>query len=240
MVNEISVGNISVSCFQSIEDVIKHVILNNDKVKPGVAIAINPEKIILSKNNDEMKEVITKATLRYPDGMGVSYVMSKKLGKKVARIPGCELWEQLLLASGKYNVPVFIVGASEAVVLLTYQKLIEQGVNVVGYQNGYFDSSTREKVIHRIKESGAKIVSVALGSPKQEYFMFECRKIVPDAFFMGVGGTYDVFTGNVKRAPSLFIKCKCEWLYRLLSQPTRVGRQLNLLKYIMLYLRGKL
>jgi UDP-N-acetyl-D-mannosaminouronate:lipid I N-acetyl-D-mannosaminouronosyltransferase len=240
MNNNVLVGGVEVSAFNSIDDVIDNAILSDTGVIPGVGIAINPEKIMSAMESEELYNLLAKATLKYPDGIGVSYVMNKKLKREVARVPGCELWEQLMKKSVHNNVPVFLVGASENVLQKTKAKLVEQGVNVVGVANGYFQKSDELTLIDKINKSGAKIVSVALGSPKQEYFMFECQKVIPDAYFMGVGGTYDVFTGNVKRAPLLFRRARCEWLYRLLSQPTRIGRQINLLKYIGLYITGKL
>jgi UDP-N-acetyl-D-mannosaminouronate:lipid I N-acetyl-D-mannosaminouronosyltransferase len=240
MNNNVFVGGVEVSAFKSIEDVIDNAILSDAGVIPGVGIAINPEKILSAMESEELFHLLAKATLKYPDGIGVSYVMNKKLKREVARVPGCELWEQLMKKSVHNNVPVFLVGASEIVIQKTKAKLVGEGVNVVGVANGYFQKSDELALIDKIHYSGAKIVSVALGSPKQEYFMFECQKVIPDAYFMGVGGTYDVFTGNVKRAPLLFRRARCEWLYRLLSQPTRIGRQANLLKYVGLYFMGKL
>ncbi|WP_139766913.1 WecB/TagA/CpsF family glycosyltransferase, partial [Salmonella enterica] len=84
----------------------------------------------------------------------------------------------------------------------------------------------------RIHASGAKIVTVAMGSPKQELLMRDCREVHPHALYMGVGGTYDVFTGHVKRAPKIWQNLGLEWLYRLLSQPRRITRQMRLLRYL--------
>jgi len=240
MIKNVLIGGIKVSAFKSINDVIDNAILSNSGVISGVGIAINPEKIMSAKKNEDLNELLAKATLKYPDGIGVSYVMSKKLKIEVARVPGCELWEQLMRKSVHKQIPVFLVGSSEETLQKTKQKLIDLGVNIVGAANGYFNESEQFKLIETIKKSGAKIVSVAMGSPKQEYFMFQCKDVVPDIFYMGVGGTYDVFTGNIKRAPFLFRKIGCEWLYRLLSQPTRIGRQINLMTYVWLYLTGKL
>jgi len=240
MTNEVIIGGVKVQPFDSIESLIETTILVDGQVKPNVAIAINPEKIITAQSNPALMSILNQATLRYADGVGVSYVMSRKLDKPVARIPGCELWEALMYASAANKEPVFLVGASESVITNTKDKLINNDVNVIGYQNGFFDKNNPLELINNIKLSGAKIITVALGSPAQELFIFECTKHIPDAFYMGVGGTYDVFTGNVKRAPCFFRKIRCEWLYRLLSQPTRIHRQINLLKYIQLYLLGKL
>ena len=101
-----------------------------------------------------------------------------------------------------------------------------------GTQDGYFTPDQRQALFERIHASGAKIVTVAMGSPKQEILMRDCRQVHPDALYMGVGGTYDVFTGHVKRAPKVWQNLGLEWLYRLLSQPSRIKRQLRLLRYL--------
>ncbi|MGO2181137.1 MAG: WecB/TagA/CpsF family glycosyltransferase [Pseudoalteromonas nigrifaciens] len=240
MKNKVSVGGIDIVAYSSIEELISTSILTTEKVLPGMAVAINPEKIIAAKDDPNVMAILQSATLCYPDGIGVSYVMSKRSKTKVARIPGCEFWEQLMISSVKQQVPVFLLGAKQETVLQASDKLKALGVNVVGYKNGYFTKEQQQSVIDEIVSSGAKIVSVALGSPRQELFIFECMKFAPDTFFMGVGGTYDVFTGNVKRAPKLFRSLNLEWLYRLLSQPSRLFRQSNLLKYIYYYLTNKI
>ena len=117
---------------------------------------------------------------------------------------------------------------------------LQWNVNLAGTQDGYFTAEQRDALFERIRDSGAKIVTVAMGSPKQEIFMRDCRKIHPDALYMGVGGTYDVFTGHVKRAPKVWQNMGLEWLYRLLSQPTRFRRQLKLLKFLGYYYGNKL
>lgn len=237
--NSVNVGGIDVLAYKSIDELIDTSILVPEGVKPGVAVAINPEKVMAANIDQQVMSTLQQATLRYPDGIGVSYVMSKRLKQPVARIPGCELWERLMLRSAENNVPVFLLGAKESVVLEARNKLLAQGVNVVGYRNGYFSASEEQQVIEEIASSGAKLVSVALGSPRQELFIFECQKSCPYTFFVGVGGTYDVFTENVKRAPAAFRAVNLEWLYRLLSQPTRILRQSNLIKYFYYYLTKK-
>ncbi|RJE76927.1 lipopolysaccharide N-acetylmannosaminouronosyltransferase [Pseudoalteromonas sp. MSK9-3] len=233
-----TIREIPVSAFASIEELIENAIIEDGEIVPGVAVAINPEKLMIAESDSETKEVLLKSTLRYADGIGISYAMSKKLGEDVARIPGCELWLKLMKASVEHCIPVYLLGASPEVVTKTRLALEELGVNVVGAQDGYFKGEGT--VINEIAKSGAKIVTVALGSPKQEKFIFKCREVLPTAFFMGVGGTYDVFIGNVNRAPNMWIKLNLEWLYRLLSQPSRLFRQGKLIRFIYYYLVGKL
>lgn len=234
---EVSIRGIPVSVFSSVESLINSAILDEKNVIPGVAVAINPEKIMTAELDKSTKDVLLNSTLRYADGVGVCYAMGKKLGVDVTRIPGCELWLSLMKASAENRIPVYILGASADTLAKTKQRLELLGVNIVGAQDGYFQDENR--VIDDILMSGAKIVTVAMGSPKQEKFIFKCKKRVPSAFYMGVGGTYDVFTGNVKRAPKMWRKLNLEWLYRLLNEPKRVFRQGKLVKFIYYYLTGK-
>ena len=113
-------------------------------------------------------------------------------------------------------------------------------VNIVGSQDGYFTPEQRQALFERIRDSGAKIVTVAMGSPRQEIFMRDCRRLYPHALYMGVGGTYDVFTGHVHRAPKFWQDLGLEWFYRLLLQPSRIKRQFRLLRYLRWHYSGKL
>ncbi|STW66146.1 putative UDP-N-acetyl-D-mannosaminuronic acid transferase [Klebsiella michiganensis] len=103
-----------------------------------------------------------------------------------------------------------------------------------------FAADQRQALFERIRDSGAKIVTVAMGSPRQEILMRDCRDVYPQALYMGVGGTYDVFTGHVQRAPKFWQDLGLEWFYRLVSQPSRIKRQARLLRYLRWHYTNKL
>ncbi|WP_286265518.1 PssE/Cps14G family polysaccharide biosynthesis glycosyltransferase [Thalassotalea atypica] len=235
------VGGLPIDIFPTMEDAVNHIISARGDVLPGSAIAINPEKVIQSINEPDTKEAILSASIRYADGIGVVKTLKRKSRQRVSRIPGCELWEALMEKSAEFDLPVFLVGATKETNFAAVNQLEAQyGVNVCGYQDGYFDKSQEQAVIERIVSVQPKIVSVALGSPRQELFIQQCRELCPDTFFMGVGGTYDVYTNKVKRAPLLYRKLNLEWFYRLANQPSRALRQGNLLRYLFLELVRKL
>lgn len=235
---EVKVGPVQVSAFADMQQLLAFIIREDGSTYAGSAIAINPEKVLTAMRNSEIEAVISGADIRYADGIGVVKVMRRRLKKNVQRIPGCELWQQLMLRAATYKVPVFIVGAKPEVNQQTADKLRAQQVNLVGAVDGYFKDEAA--LIAQIKQSGARFVSIAMGSPKQELLIQRIRAQHPDCFYMGVGGTYDVFTGNVKRAPEMWCKLNLEWAYRLLSQPSRIGRQLGLLRYVWWYFTGKI
>lgn len=222
----------------SMAQALEQVVDEKNNVNPGWAVAINPEKVISAYSNPEVKNSLLEATLRFADGVGVKIALERKSGEKLSRIPGCDFWLALMELCSHSELPVFILGATKEVNLKTVEKLKNQGVNVVGSQDGYFNSE--QDVIEAIVDTRAKIIAIALGSPKQELLIRKCRARYPDAFYMGVGGSFDVFVGKVKRAPVFWQKMGAEWLYRLLSEPTRFKRQLNLVKFIWLMYRNKL
>ncbi|XQW85915.1 WecB/TagA/CpsF family glycosyltransferase [Thalassotalea piscium] len=235
----IPVGGIPVIPFQNIEQVSKMVVSEGGDVKQGVAIAINPEKILKSMESVEVKRILQNATIPYADGIGVVKVLEQKTNVKLSRIPGVQLWRAIVERASLFEKRVYLLGSNEETLKICVANLkAEYGTNIVGYQHGYFENKTQE--IEKIKSSQADVVIIALGSPKQELFIEECRKVHHNAFYMGVGGSFDVYSGRVKRAPKCWINLNLEWLYRLLKEPKRLIRQLSLLKFVYLYLLRKL
>lgn len=212
------------------------------QVKTGALVAMNAEKVLTVESNPELSTLIGQAEYKYADGISIVRAIRKKYPQaKVSRIAGADLWEGLMQRAGAEGTPVFLIGGKPEILQQTEDKLRAQwNVNIAGSQNGYFTPDQRDALFERVKASGAAIVTVAMGSPKQEILMRDCRLVHPDALYMGIGGTYDVFTGHVKRAPKIWQKMGLEWLYRLISQPSRLRRQLKLLKFVRYYYTGSL
>ncbi|MGR6981737.1 lipopolysaccharide N-acetylmannosaminouronosyltransferase [Testudinibacter sp. P27/CKL/0425] len=242
MIEKVAIRGIDILAVQD-QTAFLDFLLNEQGVQYGKLIAINAEKIITAEKQPEIKELLQNAEFKYADGMSIVKSIHKKYPQyqNLKRVAGCDLWYALMEKAGKLQTPVFLVGGQPEVLEQTQQKLQTQwNVNLAGVQDGYFKPEQQTALIETIKNSGAKIVTVAMGSPKQERFMLACQQAYPQALYMGVGGTYDVFTGRVKRAPLIWQKANLEWLYRLLSQPTRWRRQVNLLKYAYYYFTNKL
>ncbi len=213
-----------------------------NEIRTGTLVAINAEKMLTIEDNAQVRELIEAAEFKYADGISVVRSVRKKYpDANVSRVAGADLWEALMARAGADGTPVFLIGGKPEILAQTEQKLRAQWqVNIVGSQNGYFNADEQQALFARIRDSGAKIVTVAMGSPRQEILMRDCRQVYPDALYMGVGGTYDVFTGHVKRAPKAWQNLSLEWLYRLLSQPSRIRRQLRLLRYLAWHHSGRL
>ncbi|WP_342754452.1 lipopolysaccharide N-acetylmannosaminouronosyltransferase [Pantoea sp. MBD-2R] len=213
-----------------------------NSLKTGTLVAINAEKVLTAESQQEIHQLINAAEYKYADGISIVRSIRKKYPQAdVSRIAGADLWEGLMERAGREGTPVFLVGGKPGILTQTEDKLRRQwNVNIVGSQDGYFAPADRDALFARIAASGAKIVTVAMGSPRQEILMRDCKAVYPQALYMGVGGTYDVFTGHVRRAPLIWQKMGLEWLYRLIVQPSRIRRQLKLLKYLRYHWRGDL
>lgn len=225
----ITVGGIPIHAFTSMEELVSALIAPEGRVRPAFAVAVNAEKVIRARTDLELRTVLVSEALCYADGVSVVRTMRNK-GAKVVRTPGADLWLALMRRAAKQSIPVYILGASREVNDSTVARLTaEMGVNVVGHHDGFFNDP--EEIVANIRGSGAQIITVAMGSPKQERLIRQARLSVPGALYMGVGGTYDVFVGRVRRAPRLFQVLGLEWLFRLLLQPSRAFRQRALLIY---------
>lgn len=234
----IPLADISVTPYASIDELLEHVFTKTGEIIPGVAVAVNPEKVLKSMNDPEAKKIINEATIRYADGIGVVKALSKKSGKPLKRIAGADLWLKILEHSVLFQSRVMLIGAKQETVQRCSAKLKSCGVNVIGYKNGYFtNNNTATELVLKTKPN---IVIVAQGSPKQEKLISTLRSVYPEAFYMGVGGSFDILAGNVKRAPDFWVDRNLEWLYRLLSDPKRIFRQTKLLKFAYLYWFNKL
>lgn len=186
-------------------------------------ITINPEMFDAAEKDSNFANIIREAEMVIPDGVGVKLGLKLK-GKNVSRIPGIDFAKRLLKEAAISNIPVAIIGSKEDVITKAVENLKKEisGLNIVYYHNGYF--SDDNEIYGELKKSSPKLVLVALGSPKQEKFIYGAKKILNPALMVGIGGSLDVWSGTVKRAPEIFRKLGIEWLYRTVTQPSRFKR----------------
>jgi len=191
-------------------------------------IALNPEKVIKSQQDSRLLSWLNNASLVIPDGIGVVVAGRLLNHVEIERVPGSELMPAICERAAQRAYKLFLYGASPQTIERTVEELNCRypGIQIVGYQHGYLAKEQMAELVDRINQSQANILFVALGSPQQELWMDEnAAKLENIRVCQGVGGTFDVIAGTVKRAPQFFIKIHCEWLYRLLSQPKRLLRQ---------------
>ncbi len=225
------INNVEIYSFESVEFFLDYI--TNEK---KVLVAMNAEKIL---KKDTKLKVIINNNIGYADGVGAVMALKQK-GLDAIKIPGSEFW--LDIVNRFYKLKSFyIVGSSQKVIDRTIEKLSDDfpAINIVGYRNGYLKDGEKEQLKSDIVEKKPDIVFVAQGTPAQEYLMSDLMD-VHKAIYMGLGGSFDVYTGFKKRAPKFYLDFHLEWFYRLLKEPTRLSRQIVLIRFLILLKLRKL
>lgn len=194
-----------------------------DGKKVSQIVTINPEMFENASKDNDLANIIKEAEMVIPDGVGVKIALAIN-GTKVDRIPGIDFAYKLLQETALNNIPVAIIGSKEDVILKAIENLQNQinGLNIVYYHNGYFDNDN--EIYEEINTKSPRLILVAMGSPRQEQFIYNAKKVLKPTLMIGIGGSLDVWSGMVKRAPKIFQILGLEWLYRTLSQPSRIKR----------------
>ena len=193
------------------------------KNNSGQVITINPEMIDCAKKNKEFAEIISQADLVVPDGIGVEIGL-KILGHRVRRVPGIELGKALIKEFSASGKTVAFVGAKPNIAQHASENLKTEipDLKVVYCRDGYFDDD--DLVLSEIKDNNPDLILTALGSPKQEFFNYRLKEMLPNSVMIGLGGSFDVWAGVVERAPVIYQKLGLEWLYRTIKEPKRFKR----------------
>lgn len=196
--------------------------------KPHMIFTPNPEILMTARKNPELHDLLSKADLLTPDGIGVVYA-SRILGDPVPeRVPGFDIACALLERIKNGERSVYLLGGKPGVAEQATENLQKKypGLRIVGTHDGYFTDA--EPVVAEIAAAAPDLLFVCLGSPKQERFAVTYSDRLNAKLLMGLGGSLDVFAGTVKRAPAFFQRFGLEWFYRLCKQPSRIGRMMAL------------
>ncbi len=199
-------------------------------------VTFGSEMAMLARRDPAYREVINKADLVVPDTIGIVYA-TRILGQPAReRVPGVELVERLCDVCTQRGISVFLLGGAPKVAERAAEALTSRhsGLRIAGIHDGYFQASEEASVLAQIRASGAKLVLVALGFPQQEFWIRAHAERLGPVVCMGVGGTFDVLSGKLPRAPLLMRRLGLEWLYRLAREPKRLRRQLVLPRFALL------
>lgn len=222
--NRVELNGVKVYPFASFEELLVFV-----AERKGILVAINAEKILHA--TDETRAIINR-NIGYCDGAGALYALRQKGHPEACKIPGCELWLRIVAACYRERT-FYLVGGRQEVIDETVARLGREfpGIRIVGHRNGYLRTpQERAALVDDVAARRPDVVFVAMGSPKQELLMEEMQQRHP-AIYQGLGGSFDVYTGHVERAPRWWIDHNLEFLYRLIKQPSRIRRQIHLLRY---------
>lgn len=188
-------------------------------------VTLNAEMVVAAQQDAELDRIIRHAHLIVPDGAGVVWAV-KLNGVQVQRLPGIELASATLRQAAVSGRRTVLLGGKPEILAQLSDELPQRfpGLNIVASHHGYFSLDEEEEVVDELTNHEPELVLVALGVPKQEYFIDRWQSYFPQAVFIGVGGSFDVWAGQVKRAPVYMQKLNLEWLYRLICEPWRWKR----------------
>jgi N-acetylglucosaminyldiphosphoundecaprenol N-acetyl-beta-D-mannosaminyltransferase len=189
-------------------------------------VTVNPEMIVAGQDDLELGAILKNAHIILPDGIGVVWALRFTRQGPVHRLPGIEFAEALMETCHLQHIPIALIGASPEVLPLTVATLKQRfpNLNIVYQHHGFFNTEEEPHIVTACVEARPKVVLVALGVPRQEKWIAHYASLFEGSTFVGVGGSFDVWSGKVQRAPALFRTLNLEWFYRIASQPWRFKR----------------
>ena len=224
----------------TMDEAVAQAVENLQSKRRCMVVTPNAEIAQSCVTDDRLREIVRKAGLVLPDGIGVIYA-SRILKKPLKqRVPGVEFGENLVSALRDTGKTIFFLGGKPGVAEEAAHRLQVKypGLKVAGTKDGYFQRE--EEAVEAVQQAKPDVLFVCLGSPKQEYFMADHFDQLGATLMVGLGGSLEVYAGKVERAPALFRKLGLEWFYRLLRQPSRLGRMMKLPQYLWQSIRWRM
>lgn len=215
--------------FESVDQLIDYA-----DARKGILVAVNAHKLL---DANEVTLPIINENIAYCDGAGAVAAAKIKGAPQAVKIAGCELWLKIIERFHK-DKTFYIIGAKPEVHEATVRKLREEfpDIRIVGHRDGYLKTpEMRQALIDDVARTKPDVVFVAMGSPTQEILMADMQKVHPQGIYQGLGGSFDVYTGQVPRAPKWMAEHKLEFLYRLYKQPKRIKHDIDYLRFIWWY-----
>lgn len=222
--------------------IVDHTIMKGEQLHH---VVVNAGKIVSMQNDLQLRKSVNESDLINADGQAVvwaSVILGNPLKERVA---GIDLMIRLVKLSHKNNYKIFFFGAKQEVVKSVVDKYTNEYTSdiIAGYRNGYFKKEEEQDIAREISNSGANILFVAISSPTKENFLYENKDLLKKVnFIMGVGGSFDVVAGHVKRAPLWMQNIGLEWFYRFCQEPRRMWKRylIGNVKFIILVIKSSL
>ena len=194
-----------------------------------MVVTPNPEFLMMAKRDGDFLHILQKADLVLADGIGILLAARKLKLNIPERVPGCDITADLLKKAKGYDC--FLLGAAPGVAKKARENLIKQGINVIGTHDGFFDEEAEKILLKELNQLKPDILIIGMGSPRQEKWLNRHFYNLPCKISICVGGSIDILAGNVRRAPKILRRMGLEWLYRLITNPSRAKRMLDLPRF---------
>ena len=201
--------------------------------EPRFILTADSNAIINAETDDRYKRLFKEADLITPDSQGVVWALQRYGATIQSRVSGVDIVERLFALSAQKGYRIFLLGAGPEVAAKAAENLVAKypGAVVAGTRDGFFKPSEDQVIASQIAETSPDILLVAMGMPRQELFILETQDIIRAKVAVGIGGSLDVHSGTVKRAPKLIQKVKLEWLWRLILNPKKIDKVKNLPRF---------
>lgn len=195
----------------------------------------NPEIVMEAQTDSELMGILRAADMVTPDGVGILWASKYAEEKINERVSGYDLVINIFERMKDTDLTVYMFGGAPGVAAKAAEMMAikYEGLKIVGVHDGYFNAKEENNIIADIKKQKPSLLLVGLGSPKQEKWIYNNLRLTGAKLAIGIGGSFDVMSGNLKRAPELVCKLGIEWLYRLVKQPARFNRMLRLPKFVL-------
>jgi N-acetylglucosaminyldiphosphoundecaprenol N-acetyl-beta-D-mannosaminyltransferase len=205
-------------------------------------VTLGTEMVVYAQDDDEFRAIVNASALSLCDTVGLLAVARRRGAALRERVTGVELIDVLCAAAARDGMPIYLLGGAEGVAADAGAILEARfpGLIVAGERNGYFSRDDEAGIVAHIRESGARLLFVGLGSPRQERWIAQHLRDTGAGAAIGVGGSFDVISGRLQRAPLLWRNLGLEWLYRLMREPRRWRRQLALPRFVWLVMLDSL
>lgn len=199
-------------------------------------VTLGTEMVVHAQRDSRYRDVINSCALSLCDTVGLLAVARSRGADLQERVTGVELIDQLCARAAAQGVGIFLFGGAPGIAGRAAEELRKRypGLRIAGTRNGYFNEDQSAQIAQEIRTSGAQMLLVGMGFPKQEYWLAQHLRETGCGAGIGVGGSFDVLSGNVQRAPERWRRLGLEWLYRLIKEPQRWRRQLALPHFVLL------
>lgn len=206
--------------------------LSRDDGRTRLVITANPIMVITAQQDPQFMEIMEKADLLVPDGVGVLWAARKKGVSLPERVTGVDLTEYLL--ERRPAPRLYLLGGRPGIAERAYRNIEKKtpGARICGTHHGYFSPQEEPHVVEAVRAARPDVVLVGMGTPRQEKFIFANRGRLGAKVAIGVGGVLDILAGESKRAPEVFQRAGLEWLYRLVTEPKRLRSDLKLIEFL--------
>lgn len=208
---------------------------------PHLVVTADATAIVIANEDAEFARILEKASFITSDSAGVRWALRKLGVSNPPQVSGVDLVSELTELSAMKGYRVYFLGSEPGIAERAAERMRLKfpGCNIVGTHHGYFPAESDEVVAQEVAELKPDILFVAMGMPRQEKFILKTMDIIQAPIAMGVGGSFDVYSGKTIRAPRIFRWAHCEWLWRLMLDPRKMYKVRKLPKFVLMMLRSR-